>query len=204
MATVKSVNMSEFKVIFLGYWGVGKTSLLNRYISDSFSEKYRPTVGFILVPFSNSKNDQKIRVQFWDTAGQEAYESLIATFTRDCDICILVCDVTNENSFKKMKSSLETLWSNSPEARIFVVGNKVDMEERTVISVSDLELFISQSEKEHTNQIIGPFLTSAETGEGITELFSRVVDTLWTMHSPVEVHEIAVHSKPAGRESCAC
>ena len=196
--------MSEFKVILLGYWGVGKTSLLNRYISDSFSEKYRPTVGFILVPFSNSKNDQKIRVQFWDTAGQEAYESLIAQFTRDCDICILVCDVTNENSFKKMKSSLDTLWENSPDARIFVVGNKVDMEERTVITVSDLERFISQSEKERTNQIIGPFLTSAETGEGITELFTRVVDTLWTFHNPVEVHEIAVHTKPASRESCSC
>lgn len=196
--------MNEFKVILLGYWGVGKTSLLNKYISDSFSETYRPTVGFILVPFSNVRDDQKIRVQFWDTAGQEAYESLISPFTRDCDICILVCDVTNENSLKKMKSSLDTLWENSPNAKIFVVGNKVDMEERTVITVSDLQRFITQNEKERTNQMIGPFFTSAETGEGITELFTRVVDTLWVLHHPVEIEDVAVRNLKEPTKSCSC
>lgn len=86
----------KIKIIFLGDQGVGKSSIMNRFINDKFENLYQATVGLDF----NSKNviieRQEVRLYLYDTAGQEKFRSLIPMYIRDADVIILVYDITSK------------------------------------------------------------------------------------------------------------
>lgn len=90
------------KVIILGDSGVGKTSLMNQYVNNKFSEQYKATIGADFCTKDVTIDDKLVTLQIWDTAGQERFQSLGVAFFRGADACILVYDMTNPKSFESL------------------------------------------------------------------------------------------------------
>jgi Ras-related protein Rab-7A len=90
------------KVIILGDSGVGKTSLMNQYVSNRFSEQYKATIGADFLTKEVMIDDKLVTLQIWDTAGQERFQSLGVAFFRGADACILVYDMTDGKTFESL------------------------------------------------------------------------------------------------------
>lgn len=121
------------KVIILGDSGVGKTSLMNQYVNERYTEQYKATIGADFLTKEVSIDDKLVTLQIWDTAGQERFQSLGVAFYRGADACILVYDITNAKSFDGLDTWREEFLNQAsprdPENFPFVVlGNKVDKE----------------------------------------------------------------------------
>ena len=95
----------KFKVVLIGESGVGKTSILLRYISNEFNSQQFSTLGSSYVDkIIKINNDKKIKLEIWDTAGQERFRSLAQAFYRNTDVGICVYDITNKASFEEIKN----------------------------------------------------------------------------------------------------
>lgn len=126
------------KVILLGDSGVGKTSLMDRYVNKKWSAQYKATIGADFLTREVEVDGRLVTLQIWDTAGQERFQSLGNSFYRGADCCILVFDITDAQSFEDMEN-----WRNEflvqagvslPDSYPFVVlGNKVDQEDRRAV-----------------------------------------------------------------------
>ena len=95
-------SRSQLKVIVLGDSGVGKTSLLNRFVKQEYSQHYRATIGADFLSKEIVIGEKHVSLQLWDTAGQERFQSLGMAFYRGADVCILVYDITNLKSFESI------------------------------------------------------------------------------------------------------
>ena len=133
-----------FKLIVVGDCNVGKSSLIIKAIKNYFEELYSPTVGFEFLSFHIKINDQNIKLQIWDTCGQEVYRSLINSFYRSSSLAILVYSIDNRNSFNHLEDWLNDIKTQSnPDTKIFLIGNKVDLEDKREISKEMGEKFCS-------------------------------------------------------------
>ncbi|KAN0094352.1 rab small monomeric GTPase [Tylopilus felleus] len=122
------------KAILLGDSGVGKTVLMNQYVNKRFSDQYRATIGADFLTKEIMVDDRLVTIQFWDTSGQERFQSLGVAFYRGADCCVLVYDVNSAKSLETLDSwHDEFLTQASPyDPKNFpfvVIGNKVDVEE---------------------------------------------------------------------------
>uniref|UniRef100_A0A6T6NVS6 Uncharacterized protein n=1 Tax=Rhodosorus marinus TaxID=101924 RepID=A0A6T6NVS6_9RHOD len=120
------------KVIILGESGVGKTSILERYVRHSFSQQYKATIGADFLSMDVIVDDKPVPLQIWDTAGQERYQSLGAAFYRGADGVLLVYDVTDSRSFEGLdawrQEFIVSANPRDPDTFPFVVlGNKIDL-----------------------------------------------------------------------------
>ena len=106
----------ECKVVLIGETRVGKTSIINRYISDNFSLSLSPTPGasFTTKTVFIKDYNQSIKFDIWDTAGQEKYRSLAKVFFKNADAIILIYDITKRRSFEEIKK----YWINEIKANI--------------------------------------------------------------------------------------
>ena len=93
------------KVVLIGESGVGKTSIISRYISNKFSSLFAATPGasFTVKTVFIREYKQSIRFEIWDTAGQEKYRSLTKVFYKNAQVCVLVYDITRRSSFEELK-----------------------------------------------------------------------------------------------------
>jgi Ras-related protein Rab-7A len=112
---------------------VGKTSLMNQYVNQKFSNQYKATIGADFLTKEIMLDDKLVTMQIWDTAGQERFQSLGVAFYRGADACVLVYDITNPKSFEKLDTWRDEFLAQAgprdPDAFPFIVlGNKVDKE----------------------------------------------------------------------------
>ena len=95
----------KFKVVLIGESGVGKKSILLRYVSNEFNSQQFSTLGLSYVDkIIQIDNNKKIKLEIWDTAGQEKFRALAKAYYRNIDVGILVYDVTNKTSFEEIKN----------------------------------------------------------------------------------------------------
>lgn len=87
-----SITTSRHKIVFVGDVSVGKTSIMNRFIEGTFNEIYDPSIGVDFHAKTISFRDEQIKLQFWDSAGQEKYKSLIPTFVRGASVIFIIFD----------------------------------------------------------------------------------------------------------------
>uniref|UniRef100_A0A8D8R0A1 Ras-related protein Rab-7b n=1 Tax=Cacopsylla melanoneura TaxID=428564 RepID=A0A8D8R0A1_9HEMI len=125
-------NRVLFKVVILGNAAVGKTSLLNQFVNNKFSNQYKATIGADFLTKDIFLDNRIVTLQIWDTAGQERFQSLGVAFYRGADCCVLVCDVTAPSSFQSLSSWKDEFLIQAapadPDNFPFVVlGNKVDL-----------------------------------------------------------------------------
>ena len=131
-----SSSRFQLKVIVLGDSGVGKTSILNRFVKQEFSQSYRATVGADFLFKEYTVDGKAVSLQLWDTAGQERFQSLGNAFYRGTDCCLLVFDLTNSESFDNLvqwkKEFLERSGNENTNFPVILIGNKCDLPDRKV------------------------------------------------------------------------
>ena len=125
-----SIYDYNYKIIIIGDSGVGKTCLTYRVTTGEFREKIAATIGFEYFPFIVKYNNKILKLEIWDTCGQEAYRSLIKTFFNNSSLAIIVYAIDNKKSFKSIEEWIrqcKTLCS--PDTKFFLIGNKNDVED---------------------------------------------------------------------------
>eukprot|EP00451_Oxyrrhis_marina_P001408 CAMPEP_0204275998 /NCGR_PEP_ID=MMETSP0468-20130131/27139_1 /ASSEMBLY_ACC=CAM_ASM_000383 /TAXON_ID=2969 /ORGANISM="Oxyrrhis marina" /LENGTH=212 /DNA_ID=CAMNT_0051252477 /DNA_START=59 /DNA_END=697 /DNA_ORIENTATION=+ len=125
------------KVIILGDSGVGKTSLMNQYVSKKFTNQYKATIGADFLTKEVTIDGRVVTMQIWDTAGQERFQSLGVAFYRGADCCVLVFDLTVPKTFDSLESWRDEflIQASPPDSDSFpfvVIGNKCDLPGRKV------------------------------------------------------------------------
>ena len=163
----------SFKLIVIGDSFVGKSCITTNATKNIFENYYSATVGFEFFTILYRINSQNIRLQIWDTCGQEEYRSLIQNFYRNSSLAILVYSIDNKSSFENLEIWLnEIKEKGNPDVKIFLVGNKNDLIENREVSTEEGEKFY---EDHKLNFFIE---TSAKTGINAEELFKRVAIVL--------------------------
>merc|ERR1719269_278570 len=92
-------GLNKFKLVFLGEQAVGKTSVITRFMYDTFDNNYQATIGIDFLSKTMYLEDRIVRLQLWDTAGQERFRSLIPSYIRDSSVAVVVYDTTSRASF---------------------------------------------------------------------------------------------------------
>ncbi len=87
--------LAKYKLVFLGDQGVGKTSMITRFMYDTFDNAYQATIGIDFLSKTMYLEDRTVRLQLWDTAGQERFRSLIPSYIRDSSVAVVVFDITS-------------------------------------------------------------------------------------------------------------
>jgi Ras-related protein Rab-7A len=160
------------KIIILGDSGVGKTAILHKFVSGQFIEQHKATIGADFSTKEITVEDKLVTLQMWDTAGQERFASLGHAFYRGADACILVYDITNEQSFKSIGQWRSNFLDNaSPEdAKNFpflLLGNKLDLNDKRVVSTTDGQRLASQHNMEFSE-------TSAFNGNNVDKAIREI------------------------------
>ncbi len=120
-------DKSPFKIIIAGDANTGKTSIVKRFIEESFFQRYEATIGVEFTSKSVFIGNRNIRLQVWDISGQDRFRAIGAGYFRGCDGCILVFDATNQNSFEKLHIWLNLIEQNAPtDMIVLLVANKID------------------------------------------------------------------------------
>ena len=157
----------KYKLIFLGDQNVGKSSILNRFLSDTFVEEYQATIGLDFQSKNVQIDNQDVHLLLYDTAGQEKFRSLIPMYTRDANIILLVYDISNRDSFTNLSQWLKDLTNvNMEEVILCIVGNKIDLSDKRAVNTEEGKKFAE--EHDFIFQEI-----SAKTGEGFSDLFYK-------------------------------
>ncbi len=133
---------SSIKVIILGDSYVGKSSLINRLINNKFVE-LSSTLSIEYHTYIISINDYKIRMQLWDTAGQEKYNSIISNYYKGTDVAIFVYSIDKQETFENIQMWFKHLKENNEDSLNILIGNKLDMEKEgaRVVSYEKAENF---------------------------------------------------------------
>ena len=164
----------SFKLIVIGDSGVGKSSLTNNGIKKIFSESYNATVGFEFFTFNVKMNDKVVKLQIWDTCGQELYRSLITNFYRNTSLAIMVYAINSKESFDNIEMWLRELRTHSsPDAKVFLIGNKVDLEKEREVPKDQGEQFYKM------NNISFFTESSAKTGLNAQNIFLKAAEILY-------------------------
>ena len=163
----------SFKIIIIGDSFVGKSSLTIKAAKNIFDNYYTATVGFEFFTMLFKISSKVIRLQIWDTCGQEEYRSLIQNFYRNASLAIIVYSIDKRTSFENLEIWLnEIKEKGNPDVKIFLVGNKNDLIENREVSTEEGEKFYE------THKLNFFIETSAKTGLNAEELFKRVAIVL--------------------------
>lgn len=165
---------NSLKIVIIGDAGVGKTSLLKRYVTGKFSTQYRVTLG---ADFLNKKKEIKGKeysLNLWDTAGQEKHSSLGNAFYRGADLCVMVFDITSKTSLDSLESWREVFLDagmirNADEFPFVILGNKCDKESERQVTKEQAENWCGEHGYDY-------FEVSAKDGDGVETAFDKVTE----------------------------
>ncbi|KAH0785626.1 small GTP-binding protein [Histomonas meleagridis] len=167
------MTQPQYRVVLVGSSCVGKTAIITRRVKGEKPSNYSETIGAAFFTYKEKIDDEEVEIQVWDTAGQEKYRALGPVYFRNANAGIFVYDVTDQESFNSLQfwitSFQETAGVDIP---IFIVGNKVDLEDNIVVEISMGQKFA----QDHGYSF---FPTSAVTGRNINFLFQKVADTVY-------------------------
>ena len=172
----KNINPEYcFKAVVSGNSGVGKTSLVRYEIHNKFEPENKASLVFETFSKNYKICDKIIRIQIWDTCGNETYEEIMKNFYKSALCIFVVFSLDDENSFLNLNKWIYDIKKiNETQSPIIVlIGNKKDRIDERKISKDEIENYCKN------NDIENHFETSAKTGESIHELFKEVVRKLY-------------------------
>ena len=178
----------NFKIIVIGNVGVGKSCISLKATKGIFLEEYTSTVGFEFYCFNVKINNKIVKLQIWDTCGQEAYRSLIINFYRNASLAIIVYSVDDLNSFNDINIWLKQVKTyGTSSCKIFLIGNKIDSEDR--------EVSTAQGIKFKNDFYFDCFMeTSAKEGINTRELFVNCATILYEENQKLLEHVVGDYS----------
>ena len=162
------------KIILIGDSGVGKSCLTFRGINDTFNDFYSPTIGFEFFSFLIRINSINMKIQIWDTCGQEVYKSLIASFYRNSSLAIIVYAINDRQSYINVGSWINEIKNaSSPDIKLFLIGNKCDLEESRQVGTEEGHNFSVENGLSYFGE------ASAKTGINAKEIFINAAKELY-------------------------
>lgn len=170
---MSETRFAQFKLVLLGESAVGKSSIVHRFVKDSFDDFRESTIGaaFLTQTIQLDENTT-IKFEIWDTAGQERYKSLAPMYYRNANAALVVYDITQEASLERAKSWIKELQRQaSQDIVIALAGNKLDLESERKVSTESAELLARE-------EGLLFFEVSAKTGEGIKDIFKEIAKKL--------------------------
>lgn len=160
--------VKEVKVCLLGESGVGKSSIVCRFVYDSFKPSMDTTIGASFMTKTLEVEGRVFKFQIWDTAGQEKYRALAPMYYRGAAAAIVVFDITREQSFQTLRMWINELKKHGPPNMVLAIaGNKNDLE--------DLREVPSRMAQEHADSHGAIYIeTSAKTAINVSALFVEI------------------------------
>ena len=202
------ITTQPLKLILIGDGRVGKTSIINKYINNIFNEGEEMTINSSYCERDVLFNDKKYKFSFWDTAGQEKFNSITPIYYRDAKGVLLVYDISNPHSFERVKKWIEEIKEIKNEAVFNIVGNKYDLKEQTKnfkFNFIDDEIAKKLAQKNKTDL----FFTSAKTGENINQCFENLMQKVFNKfvnnNSNINNNNISLIKEDENKkEDCQC
>ena len=165
-----------FKMCIFGDSRVGKSTLINRYVTAKFDHDLKSTLGAaILMKFIETET-MRITLQIWDFAGETRFKSLLPSYAQGSSAAIFMCDLSNLDSITNIDKWLltfnEGLNSQDLKFPLIVVGGKLDLEEQRSFSRKDIEAILTvRKEFDYLE-------CSSKTGENVDLLFQTLIDKM--------------------------
>lgn len=170
--TKQAQDLLRFKLLIIGESGVGKTSILQRFIDNQFHGAFTSTIGIDFRAKTVSVQGRDVELQIWDTAGQERFFSITKSYYRGADGIFLVFDLADISSFKHIEKWMSVVRTKTEgDVPVILIGNKKDLVPKEEVpeypTVAEL--------KKHAHRLRSPwYLTSAESGENIEKIFHDI------------------------------
>lgn len=191
-----------FKLLIVGESGVGKTCILLRFAEDLFEENFLTTIGVDFKVKQITVDDKQIKLQIWDSAGQERFKNITMSYYRNCSGIIIVYDVTNHNSFEKVGEWIEEVRRYVPTVPLMIIGNKCDMEDKRQVSTEEGRelaakynlIFLETSAKNNTN--------IENTFTDLSRLLMKDAENKPKQESKNQVNIAATSGKKTKRKCC--
>ncbi|WP_435579412.1 Rab family GTPase [Gilvibacter sp.] len=155
------------KIVLIGHFGVGKTSLVRRYVDSAFSEDYLVTLGVQVKKKQIELDDNQVNMIIWDLEGNAKVEDMRSSYMLGTDGFLYVFDLTRPITFNNLNENLEFIKKQYPKAPIKIVGNKADL-----FDGNDLDEFLTKNKLE---QVI---TTSAKEGTNVATVFEELAREL--------------------------
>ncbi len=131
----------KLKVVIVGDSGVGKTNLIKRFVTNSFNQNSKATVGVEFLSKSYRINDQVFKIEMWDTAGQERYKSITAAYYKGAKGALIVYDITQKTTFENIsKWMTEIKEKSSKDMKVMIIGNKTDLKDERQVTTEEASL----------------------------------------------------------------
>ena len=167
----------RFKITVIGDGMVGKTSLIQKFTEGSFRQDYVKTIGAQFSVFDKEINNDKIRLLFWDIAGQVDFNFLRSSFFNNSRAAIIVYSLENnelgKDSFKHIEDWYEEIVEHCGEIPVVIFANKVDLVDQSKLEDSNIQDLIDK------HNFLGFYKTSAKTGSGVIEAFNALIENLY-------------------------
>ena len=180
----------NFKIIIIGDSGVGKSSILKRAVKNRFDESYQATIGFEFLLMHFSVNELKIKLQIWDTCGQEMYRSLVQGFYRNTSLALVVYDISKKPSFDSLDTWLKDLRAHTDqELPIFIAGNKFDLDNERQVAYKDAKDYSLSSRTKYFTEC------SAKTGYHVEDIFYEAAKYLYNACKELGRNKIPSNNK---------
>lgn len=170
----------EVKVVLLGDSGVGKSSIVMRFVSNTYDKYNESTIGASFMSKMIMVDGHSIKYQIWDTAGQEKYHSLAPMYYRGAAAAIVVYDITKRSTFETLKAWVKELQQlGPPDIIICVCGNKADLKDQREVDSADAKRYAQE---------IGAifFETSAKSGDASGKVQDMFVDVARKLPAALE------------------
>ena len=166
-----------FKVVFVGDAGVGKTQIINKFVKNKFSNDYNPTIGLDFYSKTINSNGKIIKLQLWDTAGQEKFRTITRTYYKSGHLIVFVYAVDDKKSFGNIQSWVDDVKNNTNEkTKFLLVGNKCDLgKDKRQVSTEEAQQYAKEKNMEFIE-------VSAKEGTNINDMFnsslSKILDDM--------------------------
>lgn len=171
-------DLMKVKVCFIGDAGVGKTSLIKRYVLDVFDDRYIATIGTKVtkkvVEAKDPNTGEPIRVMMliWDIMGQKGFRELLReAYFFGAHGAVAVCDVTNRETLEELRYWIKALTDVAGDVPLVFVGNKADLENSAVVRDDDVKSLSSKYDSD-------AFMASAKTGENVESFFKALAEKI--------------------------
>ena len=170
-----SKDYKIYKVIVFGTFGVGKTNIINKLMDKEIKKEYEPTISIDIKSIQVKVNNKIIQIQIWDLCGSNKFVQNTPNIFKNTSIALLVYAINNkEKSFDELKNWYNILKEHSYEHKIFLIGNKSDLEKEREVTIEDAEKF-----KNNYDDIKIFLETSALNGNNMDKLLDNIAISIY-------------------------